>query len=57
MPPLLTAPSGLSGTHNKYEGDASPTRSDAYTNNGDASSLNLDYFKHLYDLVPGKLTE
>ncbi|CUA69051.1 hypothetical protein RSOLAG22IIIB_08301 [Rhizoctonia solani] len=43
---------GLSGTHNQMEGDASPTRSDAYVNNGDASSLNLEYFKHLYNLIP-----
>ncbi|KAH7341355.1 Chloroperoxidase [Rhizoctonia solani] len=43
---------GLSGTHNKMEGDASCTRKDAYTNNGDASTLSLEYFKHLYDLVP-----
>ncbi|KEP51126.1 chloroperoxidase [Rhizoctonia solani 123E] len=43
---------GLSGTHNKMEGDASCTRKDAYVNNGDASSLSLDYFKHLYNLLP-----
>ncbi|CAE6416161.1 unnamed protein product [Rhizoctonia solani] len=43
---------GLSGTHNQMEGDASPTRNDAYTNSGDASTLSMDYFKHLYDLVP-----
>jgi hypothetical protein len=27
---LLGAPQGLSGSHNKYEGDASPTRPDLY---------------------------
>ncbi|CAE6505728.1 unnamed protein product [Rhizoctonia solani] len=43
---------GLGGTHHQIEGDASPTRNDAYVNNGDASTMNLDYFKHLYDLVP-----
>ncbi|CAE6528452.1 unnamed protein product, partial [Rhizoctonia solani] len=52
LPPLLSAPQGLSGSHNKYEGDASATRADAYMNNGDASSLNLTYFKQLYDLQP-----
>ncbi|CAE6532860.1 unnamed protein product [Rhizoctonia solani] len=52
LPPLLSAPQGLSGSHNKYEGDASATRDDAYMNNGDASSLNLTYFKQLYDLQP-----
>ncbi|CAE6453669.1 unnamed protein product [Rhizoctonia solani] len=52
LPPLLSAPQGLSGSHNKYEGDSSPTRSDAYMNNGDAASMNLAYFKQLYDLLP-----
>ncbi|CAE6424661.1 unnamed protein product [Rhizoctonia solani] len=52
LPPLLSAPQGLSGSHNKYEGDASATRADAYMNNGDASSLNLTYFKQLYNLQP-----
>ncbi|KAJ1307950.1 hypothetical protein OPQ81_002027 [Rhizoctonia solani] len=52
LPPLLSAPQGLSGSHNKYEGDSSPTRSDAYMNNGDASTMNLGYFKQLYDLQP-----
>ncbi|KAG8687874.1 hypothetical protein FRC09_013226 [Ceratobasidium sp. 395] len=52
LPPLLSAPQGMSGSHNKYEGDASPTRADAYLNNGDASSLNLTFFKQLYDLQP-----
>ncbi|KAJ1307970.1 hypothetical protein OPQ81_002047 [Rhizoctonia solani] len=42
---------GLSGTHNQMEGDASPTRNDAFVNNGDASTLSLDYFRHLYGLV------
>ncbi|KAG8698548.1 hypothetical protein FRC09_007179 [Ceratobasidium sp. 395] len=42
----------MSGSHNKYEGDASATRADAYLNNGDASSLNLTFFKQLYDLQP-----
>ncbi|CAE6341219.1 unnamed protein product [Rhizoctonia solani] len=41
-----------SGSHNKYEGDASATRADAYMNNGDATSLNLTFFKQLYDLQP-----
>ncbi|CAE6424652.1 unnamed protein product [Rhizoctonia solani] len=52
LPPLLSAPQGLSGSHNKYEGDSSPTRSDAYMNNGDVTTMNLAYFKQLYDLLP-----
>lgn len=27
---LLGTPTGISGSHNKYEGDASPTRPDLY---------------------------
>ncbi|CAE6528457.1 unnamed protein product [Rhizoctonia solani] len=52
LPPLLSAPQGLSGSHNKYEGDSSPTRWDAYMNNGDASTINPAYFKQLYNLLP-----
>ncbi|CAE6341243.1 unnamed protein product [Rhizoctonia solani] len=52
LPPLLSAPQGLSGAHNKFEGDGSPTRSDLYLNNGDASTMNLEYFKQLYDMKP-----
>ncbi|KAB5591490.1 Aromatic peroxygenase [Ceratobasidium theobromae] len=51
IPPLISRPPGLSGTHNRFEGDASPTRGDAYTHNGDPSLLDLDSFRHLYDLV------
>ncbi|CAE6341197.1 unnamed protein product [Rhizoctonia solani] len=50
LPPLLSAPQGLSGSHNKYEGDSSPTRWDAYMNNGDGNTMNLTYFKQLYEL-------
>ncbi|KAG8742553.1 hypothetical protein FRC11_014249, partial [Ceratobasidium sp. 423] len=54
LPPLLSAPQGLSGSHNKYEGDSSPTRWDAYMNDGDVSTMNLAYFKQLYDMLPEK---
>ncbi|KAF8699332.1 Peroxidase, family 2, partial [Rhizoctonia solani] len=47
IPLLLSAPQGLSGAHNKFESDGSPTRSDLYMNNGDASTMNLEYFKQL----------
>lgn len=39
------APQGISYSHNKYEGDASATRSDAYLANGDAHSLVLEKFQ------------
>ena len=37
---FLIGGSGLSSSHNRLESDVSPTRNDAYLNNGDASSLN-----------------
>ncbi|THV02059.1 hypothetical protein K435DRAFT_717657 [Dendrothele bispora CBS 962.96] len=43
---------GLSGSHNKFESDSSPTRGDAFLHGGDGSTLQLDYFKWLYSLQP-----
>ncbi|KAF2429338.1 Cloroperoxidase [Tothia fuscella] len=45
---LLSNPSGISFSHNTYESDASPTRADAYLNNGNAVSLILSKFDSLY---------
>ena len=45
---LLGTGQGLSYSHNNYEGDASIARNDAYTNNGDAHSLNLAKFEGVY---------
>lgn len=42
-------PRGLSFSHNNYEGDSSIGRPDAYLNNGDAYSLDLDRFKRAYE--------
>ncbi|KAI9728366.1 MAG: hypothetical protein M1828_003766 [Chrysothrix sp. TS-e1954] len=41
---------GISYSHNTYEGDGSVTRNDAYTNNGDAHSLNVEKFEAVYTL-------
>ncbi|KAI4161935.1 MAG: hypothetical protein LQ342_004383 [Letrouitia transgressa] len=46
---LLGAPQGLSGSHNKYEGDVSPTRGDLYQYGNDYL-LQLSQFAALYDL-------
>ncbi|KAJ6484823.1 hypothetical protein C8R45DRAFT_1098968 [Mycena sanguinolenta] len=46
------APTGLSGTHNQFETDSSPTRGDYYQFNGDNHHLQLPYFQALYDLPP-----
>lgn len=42
-------PQGISYSHNKYEGDTSIGRNDAYLNNGDAHSLEISRFKSVYD--------
>lgn len=45
---LLGTPQGISGSHNKYENDASPTRGDLYQKGNDYS-LQMDQFQALYD--------
>lgn len=46
---LLDGPGqGMSYSHNKYEGDSSIGRNDAYLNNGDAHSLNVTRFAKAY---------
>ena len=45
---LLGTGQGLSYSHNNYEGDASIGRNDAYTNHGDAHSLNITKFEDVY---------
>ncbi|KAF1990311.1 Cloroperoxidase [Aulographum hederae CBS 113979] len=46
---LLGTPQGISGSHNKYEGDASPTRGDLYQY-GNSFKLQMSQFQTLYDL-------
>ncbi|KAF2228837.1 Cloroperoxidase [Viridothelium virens] len=46
---LLGEPQGISGSHNKYEGDASPTRGDLYQYGNDYL-VQLSQFQALYDL-------
>lgn len=43
---LLGQPQGISGSHNKYEGDASPTRGDLYVY-GQDYDLILSRFQRL----------
>lgn len=42
------SPQGISYSHNKYEGDTSIGRNDAYINHGNAHSLNVTRFKEVY---------
>lgn len=46
---LLGQPQGLSGSHNKFEGDSSPTRDDLYLT-GNNFDLDMKRFQALYDL-------
>lgn len=50
---LLGTPQGLSGSHNKYETDASPTRGDLYTTGG---GLVLSQFESLFSAQPNAAT-
>ena len=45
---LLGQPMGISGSHNKYEGDVSPTRGDLYVEGNDYK-LVLKRWQRLYD--------
>jgi hypothetical protein len=47
---LLGSPQGLSGSHNKYESDASPTRGDLYLKGNDYT-VQLDQFEQYYDAL------
>ncbi|KAF9025999.1 hypothetical protein BDZ89DRAFT_1135030 [Hymenopellis radicata] len=51
-PLSLTWSIGGPPNHNKYEGDSSATRTDAYLNNGDATTVNITQFLQLYNLDP-----
>ncbi|KAF4973330.1 hypothetical protein FZEAL_9346 [Fusarium zealandicum] len=47
---LLGTPRGLSGTHNVFEVDGSPTRGDLYDPTGENNDMNMSYFMDLYNL-------
>lgn len=49
--PLLTGtPTGIVGTHNQYESDASIVRGDAYLNNGNVGVFQMRSWEHFYAL-------
>ncbi|KAF7910711.1 uncharacterized protein EAF01_002221 [Botrytis porri] len=52
---LLGSPQGLIGSHNKYEGDTSPTRGDLFVY-GNAWVLQMPHFQEMFDLQPDKET-
>ncbi|KAL9076215.1 MAG: hypothetical protein Q9157_003750 [Trypethelium eluteriae] len=48
VPGLIRNGQGISYSHNNFEGDSSIARFDAYTNNGDAHSLDISKFEAVY---------
>lgn len=52
---LLGTPQGLTGSHNKYETDASPTRGDLYST-GNNAKLVLSQFEALFATQPNAAT-
>ncbi|KAJ8114009.1 heme-thiolate peroxidase [Boeremia exigua] len=48
--PIFPA-NGIIGTHNRYEGDASIVRGDAYLNNGNVGVFQMRSWEHLYQLA------
>ncbi|KAJ5760956.1 hypothetical protein N7520_008112 [Penicillium odoratum] len=54
---ILRTGQGLSYSHNNYEGDGSIGRNDAYTNHGDAHSLNISKFEAVYAVGGDDLSE
>ncbi|SMR43126.1 unnamed protein product [Zymoseptoria tritici ST99CH_1E4] len=49
--PLLSNPTGIVGTHNRYEGDASIVRGDAYLNNGRVGVFQWHSWNNLWNLA------
>jgi hypothetical protein len=52
---LLPGGNGISGSHNKYEGDASPTRPDLYEAGNDYKTV-ASQFQEMIDFSPGSIT-
>ncbi|KAH7403684.1 Chloroperoxidase [Cadophora sp. MPI-SDFR-AT-0126] len=52
---LLGTPTGISGSHNKYEGDASPTRPDLYEY-GNTYKVIISQFQELFEQQPDAAT-
>ncbi|KAJ5047226.1 uncharacterized protein L3040_003066 [Drepanopeziza brunnea f. sp. 'multigermtubi'] len=53
---LLGTPTGLSGSHNKYETDASPTRPDLYQYNCNTYKVIISQFQEMFDTQPDAAT-
>lgn len=53
---LLGTPQGIIGTHNRYEGDASIVRGDAYLHDGNVGVFEMHKWENLYQLAGDSLT-
>ena len=56
VPGVLSEPKGILGTHDKYEGNASIVRGDAYLNGGNVDVFQMRSWEHLYSLVGDNLS-
>lgn len=52
---LLGTPQGISGSHNKYEADVSPTRGDLYEK-GNSYKVQVGQFQEMFDLQKNAVT-
>lgn len=50
LPLVLSNPKGIVGTHDKYEGDASVTRGDAYLNGGNVGVFKWEKWNNLWSM-------
>ncbi|KAL2067474.1 hypothetical protein VTL71DRAFT_1899 [Oculimacula yallundae] len=50
VPLLFGKPSGIVGTHNQYESDASIVRGDAYLNGGNVGVFQMRSWEHFYNM-------
>ncbi|WPH02288.1 Hypothetical protein R9X50_00515000 [Acrodontium crateriforme] len=51
LPLILSEPQGIVGTHNKYEGDSSIVRGDAYLNNGNIGVFQAHSWNNIRTLI------
>ena len=56
LPILLGEPQGIIGSHNKYEGDASIVRGDAYLHDGNVGFFEMRSWNNLMDIIGDSLT-
>lgn len=54
---LFSPPQGIANSHNKYETDGSAMKGDSYLFNGDAGSVQIEYFKGFLNLKKSSIDD